>query len=500
MSQTAPLLADVEDEPRSYVREPNGQEDVKPVVVHGSPDDAQEWPPSVKWSMVALVSLSAFSVTYGCLSVAPVATRIANDLDGGDSGKSAAALLVTIWELGEAAGPLLIAPLAEMFGRRPLYNVANLLFVAATMLGALSRDKGEFVASRALTGMAVAANVLNPAIIGDMFPTEQRGAAMSCIMFAPLVASSVGPVFSSILADRMGWRSVPWTSAALAALCVLAFSTCFRETYRASILRRKITWIRKESEDEHSSHIDSLTREITVVGSPTGIWSSMMRPITVFLDSGVLASLSLFGSLMFSYFYVISTTLPDILEEVYQFPSSMTGSAFLANGVGSLIGVVICNLTLDRIYIKLSNDNNKGVGLPEFRLPLTLIGVATMTPAVALYGWCAEYRLPLYLFVVSVVWIRVSMTVAFVPLMPYVVDACGTYSASALTGTIVIRCLAGTFCPLLTAEMIERMGYGWAFTTLAVVSLVVGIIPAMIFRYGSRWRQRSKYTKTTEGA
>jgi len=156
-------------------------------------------------------------------------------------------------------------------------------------------------------------------------------------------------------------------------------------------------------------------------------------------------------------------------------------------------------LSLDRIYVKLSNDN-KGVGRPEFRLPLTLIGTATMPPAVALYGWCAEYRLPLYLFLISVVWIRVSMTLAFLPLMPYVVDACGIYSASALTGMIVIRCLAGAFLPLATAGMIEHLGYGRGFTTLAVVSLVAGLIPALVLRFGSRWRQRSKYTKTTQEA
>ncbi|KAL3965378.1 hypothetical protein ACCO45_002382 [Purpureocillium lilacinum] len=479
MNETTPLLADVEDGRPSYVRASEDRDVKSAVDINGSPDDPQQWPASFKWSIVALLSFSAFSVTYGCLSVAPVATRIANDLDGGNSGKSSAALLVTIWELGEAAGPLLIAPLAEMFGRWPLYNAANVLFVVATILGALSKDTGEFVASRALTGMAVAANVLNPAIIGDIFPTEQRGAAMSYIMFAPLVASSVGPAFSSIIAGSLGWRSVLWTSVALAAVNGL------------------VAKLRKAADD--ASRIESLTKEIHLVKSPAGLWTSMMRPAVVFFGSGVLAALSLFGSLMYSYFYVISTTLPGILEEVYLFPASMTGSAFLANGIGTFIGVVICNLSLDRIYVKLSNDN-KGVGRPEFRLPLTLIGTATMPPAVALYGWCAEYRLPLYLFLISVVWIRVSMTLAFLPLMPYVVDACGIYSASALTGMIVIRCLAGAFLPLATAGMIEHLGYGRGFTTLAVVSLVAGLIPALVLRFGSRWRQRSKYTKTTQEA
>jgi len=45
---------------------------------------------------------------------------------------------VTIWELGEAAGPLLIAPLSEMYGQYPVINGANMLFIVATVLAATS--------------------------------------------------------------------------------------------------------------------------------------------------------------------------------------------------------------------------------------------------------------------------------------------------------------------------------------------------------------------------
>ena len=107
-----------------------------------------------------------------------------NDLDGargdGPAASSAAVLLVTIWEVGEAAGPLIIAPLSELFGRRPLFLLANVAFVGATALGAAAPSSALLIASRALTGAAVAANVLNPAVVGDMFAPAQRGSAMSC--------------------------------------------------------------------------------------------------------------------------------------------------------------------------------------------------------------------------------------------------------------------------------------------------------------------------------
>lgn len=259
-----------------------------------------------------------------------MASRITKDLDGSDEQASSAVLLVTIWELGEAAGPLFIAPLSEMFGRRPLFNAANVLFTMTTVLGALSENTATFVASRALTGMAVAANVLNPAVVADLFAPEQRGAAMSFIMFAPLIAGSLGPLFGSVVADHLGWRAVLWTTVALAALCELAFFASFRETHKLSVLRRKLARLRKQAGPIAST--ESLRKEIDLEKDSKGLWTSIMRPAVVFFGSAVLVAISLVGSAIYSYFYTISVSMPGILEEVYMFPSARTGEAFLANG------------------------------------------------------------------------------------------------------------------------------------------------------------------------
>ncbi|KAL3961798.1 hypothetical protein ACCO45_003321 [Purpureocillium lilacinum] len=196
-------------------------------------------------------------------------------------------------------------------------------------------------------------------------------------------------------------------------------------------------------------------------GSAAGFHvSSITRPFAVLFGSGVLASLAVFGSVIFSYFYVVSVTLPTILDEIYGLSPAAIGSSFLANGIGSLIGIAICNLSLDRIYVKLKTKND-GVGLPEYRLPLAIVGAFILPPGVALYGSCAEYRLPLWLLYASVVWVRMALILVFLPLMAYVVDAYGIYSASAMTGVIVVRCLAGAFLPVVTVLVIQDLGYGW---------------------------------------
>lgn len=151
-------------------------------------------------------------------------------------------------------------------------------------------------------------------------------------------------------------------------------------------------------------------------------------------------------------------------------------------------------MTLDRLYIKL-RDANGGDGRPEYRLPLCIFGALTMPFAIAAYGWIAELRLPLPVLLTSVGVLGFTLLLAMLPIMAYVVDASGLYSASAMTAVIVSRCLAGTLLPLTETPLVEAWGYGWGFTMLGAMMLCLAPIPICIMRYGQKWRQLSKYTR-----
>jgi MFS family permease len=249
------------------------------------------------------------------------------DLDDGRVSKSSSVLLVTIWELGEAAGPLLLAPLSEVFGRYPVMNGANLLFIFATALAALSQSTPLFIAARALTGLSVASNVLSPAIVGDIFPSEQRGRAIGIIALAPLIGGSLGPAIAGAIAETLGWRRVLWLSAALALACELLFLTCFRETYKIAILRRRAARLRKETGNPRLRTIFDLQDGKSSLHK---IWDCAFRPMTVFFGSSVLQALSLHGAVMFTFYYIYSTTLPDILQQLYDLSPAQIGLAFVS--------------------------------------------------------------------------------------------------------------------------------------------------------------------------
>lgn len=122
-----------------------------------------------------------------------------------------ATFVISVFILGFAFGPLVIAPLSEIYGRNPIYHCCNVLFVLFSVGCALSTNMGMLIAFRFLSGFAGCAVVTCGAgSIADMMPTEYRGRAMSIWAMGPLLGPSVGPVIAGFVVEYMGWRWAFW--------------------------------------------------------------------------------------------------------------------------------------------------------------------------------------------------------------------------------------------------------------------------------------------------
>ncbi|KAF7943857.1 uncharacterized protein EAE97_005927 [Botrytis byssoidea] len=458
---------------------------------NGDPENPLEWPKAYHNGVILLLAFMAFTVTFTCIGVVPIARQIVLDLENQES-KSASVLLVTIWELGEAAGPLLIAPLSEVYGRAAVFNVANVLFIIWTVVAACSQTSHLFILSRFMTGCAVASNVLNPAVIGDMLPPDQRGSAMATLMLAPLLGGAIGPAITGAIAQSIGWRNVLWFAAGMAGVCELCFLLLFRETYKIRILQRRIARLKKQKNE------DGLALKVVVEEecehTALAIWKAIKRPAAVFGGSFVLQILSFYGAIVFTFYYIMSTTLPEVLKNVYGFAPTTIGSSFIAFSVGSTFAVFLCNMLIDRIYVYLRTKNNNQ-SHPEFRMPLTIISGCILPISIALFGWTAAKGWPVAFLLFLIGLQGFAILTGMVPLMAYVVDAFGLYSASALTAVLITRCLTSTFLPLMVGPLTDRLGYGWGFMIVSGVCLVVAPVPWLVMRYGEKWRQYSAYTR-----
>ncbi|GAB1743062.1 hypothetical protein NU219Hw_g8756t2 [Hortaea werneckii] len=473
--------------------------------LEGDQDDPRQWPMAYRWGLVSLLALMAFTITFTCISVVPVAGPIIADLSPDHTAsKSASVLLVTIWELGEAAGPLLIAPLSEVYGRYPVFNAANTLFILGVLLAALSQTPGMLVCARFLTGCAVASNVLNPSVIGDIFPPESRGSAVSLVMLAPLIGGAVGPAIAGAIAQSSGWRQIMCMSLALAIFCEILFLTLFRETYKPVIL------LRRRRRHNRKRHATSSADEQLATTPPQSeketethaLRTAIVRPIKVFTSSFVLQILSLYGAVVFSLFYIMSTTLPEILRDHYHLSPTLVGSSLISFSIGSLLGVIACDVLIDRIYRRLqtTTGNSNPVPKPENKLPLVLASIPLLPLSILLYGYTAQTHLPFPVLLSAVILMGFSLLTTVVPLMAYVVDAFATYSASATTSVLILRCLMGTFLPLATGPLTDSLGYLAGFGVIAAVCVVLAPVPALVFWFGEGWRRGCEFTRGREGA
>lgn len=491
MDETTPLLVQV-CEPQYP---PHGLDDfVDPRIEfdpNGDPENPQDWSESSKKVVIALLSAMAFMVTFTCISIVPIANHIVFSLNGTEN-RSSSILLVTVWELGEALGPLIIAPLSEIYGRYPVYNIANLLFIFGIILAALSQSVELFVFARFLTGMAVACNVLNPSIVGDIYPTHRRSGGMSLAMFVPLIGGAVGPAMSGVIAERVGWRVILWMSAAVAIMCEVMFFLFYRETYRVTILQQRAARLRSETYKESLK----VTFEDDAAASAlfrSKLWESIQRPARMMYDSSVMKIMALYGGVIFTWYYILATTLPDILTDVYGFSPALTGYSFLLFSGGAAVGLGLANRYQDRIYLLLAH-RNKGRALPEFKLPPIILAGVCLPPTIVLYGLVPANHFSVYLQLCITVLQGCFLLMTSVSLMAYVVDATGNYSASATTIVLTARCLAGTLLPLGVPYLTNGLGLGWGYIVIAGIGVVIVPLPMLVFRYGPVWRRKSIFT------
>lgn len=100
-------------------------------------------------------------------------------------------LVVSIYVLGFAFGPVVLSPLSELYGRRRLLNASNLVTLAFTLASAAAPNIASFIVFRFIGGSFGAAPMnIGGGSIADQIRLEKRGFIMS-IFFTGMF---LGPV------------------------------------------------------------------------------------------------------------------------------------------------------------------------------------------------------------------------------------------------------------------------------------------------------------------
>ncbi|HEY5855454.1 MAG TPA: multidrug effflux MFS transporter [Aldersonia sp.] len=129
---------------------------------------------------------------------------------------SAVQLTLTAFMFGLAVGQLVIGPLSDRVGRRPLMLVGTFVFVLASAACALAPSIELLTLSRLAQGVGGAAGiVLARAVIADRAHGAAAAKLFSFMMIVAGVAPVAAPLVGGTLIGIIGWRGVFWVLAGL---------------------------------------------------------------------------------------------------------------------------------------------------------------------------------------------------------------------------------------------------------------------------------------------
>ena len=150
---------------------------------------------------------------------------------------------------------LIIGPLSDRFGRRPVILWSMVIFLAATIGCAIAPTIETFLAMRLTQATVASGLVLSRAIVRDMVPPDEAASKIGYVTMGMALMPMLGPMIGGFVVEVMGWQSVLVVTfifgAAVLALAVLdlgetnmARSASFGAQFRAypELLRSKRFW------------------------------------------------------------------------------------------------------------------------------------------------------------------------------------------------------------------------------------------------------------------
>ena len=110
--------------------------------------------------------------------------------------------------LAAAVLQLVLGPLSDRIGRRPVILGLLALYVVASVLCLLAQDITLFLLARTGQAVAVGGGILASAVVRDMYDGRLAAAKLSLMASAMAVAPMLAPMVGGLLEAAFGWRSV----------------------------------------------------------------------------------------------------------------------------------------------------------------------------------------------------------------------------------------------------------------------------------------------------
>lgn len=194
----------------------------------GTPDDAGAGR-ATRMTLVLLVAMNGIAPIslYMLVPVLPhLATLFGEDI-------SVAQLTSSLFMVGLAFSQLVMGPLSDRFGRRPVLLCSFALVVVANVGCIFAESLPQLIAGRFLQAVGGATGmVLSRAIVRDIYHRSRVGGMISLVIAVMMIAQMLSPMCGGMLDAWFGWRSIFYVMAAVTTLTIIAILLALPETRR----------------------------------------------------------------------------------------------------------------------------------------------------------------------------------------------------------------------------------------------------------------------------
>ena len=174
-----------------------------------------------KWAVLAISAAGGFMTTLDSSIVNIGLPAIARTFGVGVSG--AVEWIIIGYLIVIAAVLLSFGRLADMIGRKPIYELGLVIFVVGSILSGAAPSLGFLIAARIFQGLGGALIFsVNIAMITSVFPPNERGRALGWNSVIIALGISAGPTIGGVITQYLTWRWIFYVNVPVGIIVLLA--------------------------------------------------------------------------------------------------------------------------------------------------------------------------------------------------------------------------------------------------------------------------------------